>query len=290
MSINNSHEELFLIEKPGVNCDIDDVCEIFHEQTKYYRELFQVQLKDIGPYLCNINYIARGAAGRTEYRSYPKLTLPNSIQKLGSLADAIKSRESCQEFSEKAMSLESLSSLLHHALRPNRSVAIDREGFQFRIHKRPYPSPGALFATEFYLFLNRVSDVPACLVHYNPYDHCLDILKAQDGSAFGRTGPTNNNPDSAAAATAVDTAAVVLVATLVPQRCTQKYGPRGYRMALLEAGHACQNICLVAASLGLSSLPYSAFFDDELESYLGIDGVTETVVATVIIGINELCS
>jgi SagB-type dehydrogenase family enzyme len=72
--------------------------------------------------------------------------------------------------------------------------------------------------------------------------------------------------------------------TSVPQRATAKYGSRGYRMALLEAGHASQNLCLAAQGLGLGSLVYGAYYDDELAALLDIDGVTETVVSVMLLG------
>jgi hypothetical protein len=39
------------------------------------------------------------------------------------------------------------------------------------------------------------------------------------------------------------------------QRVTAKYGERGYRFLLLEAGHLMQNLCLLSVSLGLATVP-----------------------------------
>ena len=51
-----------------------------------------------------------------------------------------------------------------------------------------------------------------------------------------------------------------------------KYGARGYRFALLEAGHQAENICLMAVQLGLDSLCIGGFHDMSLNTILGIDG------------------
>lgn len=54
-----------------------------------------------------------------------------------------------------------------------------------------------------------------------------------------------------------------------------KYGVRGYRFVLLEAGHAMQNLCLAAAALDCPALPLGGFFDSEIDQVLGIDGLNE---------------
>jgi nitroreductase len=40
-----------------------------------------------------------------------------------------------------------------------------------------------------------------------------------------------------------------------------KYGARGGRFLLLEAGHVMQNLCLLSASLGLATVPLGGYFE-----------------------------
>jgi SagB-type dehydrogenase family enzyme len=47
-------------------------------------------------------------------------------------------------------------------------------------------------------------------------------------------------------------------------RVTEKYGPRGLRFLLLEAGHLLQNLCLMSTSLGLATVPLGGFFEREI--------------------------
>ena len=61
-------------------------------------------------------------------------------------------------------------------------------------------------------------------------------------------------------------------------RTLKKYGPRGYRYILLEAGHCAQNLCLLAAERGLATLCLGGFQDTKLNRLLGLDGTTEAVV------------
>ncbi|MBW8881877.1 MAG: SagB/ThcOx family dehydrogenase [Asticcacaulis sp.] len=75
-----------------------------------------------------------------------------------------------------------------------------------------------------------------------------------------------------------------IVVTGVFARALRKYGGRGYRFAVLEAGQISQNLMLAATAVGLPSLAYGSFYDAELERMLGVDGVSEAVLAVVLIG------
>ena len=63
-----------------------------------------------------------------------------------------------------------------------------------------------------------------------------------------------------------------------------KYGLRGYRFALLEAGHVAQNLLLAATALGLAAVPLGAFFDRRADVFLRLDGVNESTLYTIAVG------
>ncbi|MDQ4131332.1 MAG: nitroreductase family protein, partial [Actinomycetota bacterium] len=63
-----------------------------------------------------------------------------------------------------------------------------------------------------------------------------------------------------------------------------KYGERAYRFTLLECGHLAQNLLLVGGALGLGTLPVGGFLDDDLNTYLGLDGRRESVLYLVLMG------
>jgi SagB-type dehydrogenase family enzyme len=56
---------------------------------------------------------------------------------------------------------------------------------------------------------------------------------------------------------------------------TAKYGQRGYRFAYLQAGHAAQNVLLVAEAMGFRARLIGGFYDDALAVFLGVDGITQ---------------
>jgi SagB-type dehydrogenase family enzyme len=72
--------------------------------------------------------------------------------------------------------------------------------------------------------------------------------------------------------------------TSVFMRSMCKYGARGYRFALLEAGHQAENICLMAVQLGLGSLCIGGFHDTSVNDILGIDGRLHAALYCVAVG------
>jgi SagB-type dehydrogenase family enzyme len=82
----------------------------------------------------------------------------------------------------------------------------------------------------------------------------------------------------------LDTSAALLVVTAVFWRSRIKYGLRGYRFGLLEAGHLVQTIQLAATDLGLFALPVGGFFDRRLDQILGVDSLDEAAVYAVALG------
>ena len=78
-------------------------------------------------------------------------------------------------------------------------------------------------------------------------------------------------------------AAIVILFGAVSIAC-EKYGSRGYRYLLLEAGHVAQNICLACSSLGLGSVPIGGFDDLALNRLVGAG---EGEVALYAVGIGK---
>jgi SagB-type dehydrogenase family enzyme len=77
--------------------------------------------------------------------------------------------------------------------------------------------------------------------------------------------------------------AVGLVALFA--RVQWKYVDRSYRYALLEAGHLGQNVYLAATALRLGPCGIGAYFDDDLNRLLDVDGYGEAVVYTMAVGV-----
>jgi SagB-type dehydrogenase family enzyme len=142
--------------------------------------------------------------------------------------------------------------------------------------RRPVPSAGALYPLELYVVSLAVEGLPPGVYHYDPFRHRLAELGP---SCFADLRGALVDP------TLADCAAALLVATGVFWRSRFKYGARGYRFTLLEAGHVVQNAVLAAADLGLAALPLGGFHDRRLDELVGADGLDEaTLYALVLSG------
>jgi SagB-type dehydrogenase family enzyme len=77
---------------------------------------------------------------------------------------------------------------------------------------------------------------------------------------------------------------VVFIWTAVVARSKWKYGERAYRYIYMDAGHIGQNLYLAAVALGLGCCTIGAFFDDEVNEILNVDGTEETAVYMGVVG------
>ena len=79
-------------------------------------------------------------------------------------------------------------------------------------------------------------------------------------------------------------ASVVFIWTAIFERSKWKYKQRAYRYVCLDAGHIAQNVALAAVALNLSSCQIGAFYDDEVNSLLGVGGIEGSVIYMTVVG------
>jgi SagB-type dehydrogenase family enzyme len=193
-------------------------------------------------------------------RELPTKSLP--------IVDVLKKRRSVRSFSPKPLSLDALSFLLWAST----GVQRKEQGYEFRT----VPSAGALYPIETYLIVNNVEDLEKALYHYNIEAHALEQLTVGDlAEKFAHAALEQKM---------FIKAPVVLIWTAVFERSKWKYAQRAYRYVYLEAGHIAQNLALSAISIGLGSCQVGAFFDDEINQILGVDGVDESVIYLSVVG------
>jgi SagB-type dehydrogenase family enzyme len=121
-----------------------------------------------------------------------------------------------------------------------------------------------------------VQGLDAGLYHFDPLRRALEVVRVGDFAAD--VGAAMVYPDPATRC------AVLVVITAVFWRTRFKYGLRGYRFALLEAGHVMQNAALAATAFGLASVPLAGYFDVRLDELLSLDGVEHSTLYTLAIG------
>jgi SagB-type dehydrogenase family enzyme len=185
----------------------------------------------------------------------------------------IRGRRSCRIFVDQSMPLAWLSGILADTY----SVTGLTDGPEGRLmYTRPVPSAGALYPLEIYVATRSVEALDDGLHHYHALEHALELVKP--GPVLKDLG------ELLLGQYYLETANVAVILTAVFHRTLKKYGPRGYRYVLYEAGHVAQNVCLLATELDLGSICTGGFYDGKLNRYLGLDGKSEAVLYLVGLG------
>ena len=188
------------------------------------------------------------------------------------LFELIRLRHSCRAFTGAGMTLERFGTLLQQAY----GVLGLREDAGGSLHEIPAPSAGALYPLELYAISQEVTDLPDGLYHYSGWHHRLECL--QSGIKLSDLLPNLQEQHYIIGAN------VLLFLAAVFPRTMKKYGPRGYRYILLEAGHVAQNVCLLAAEQGLGTLCLGGFRDAYFNNLLGLDPRKAGVMYAIAIG------
>jgi SagB-type dehydrogenase family enzyme len=191
----------------------------------------------------------------------------------GNVLQAISRRRSTRAFASQQMALGELAEILAAAYGLSRTISLPG-GLEARA--RPVPSAGALYPLELYPLLSRVDGIADGLYHYDILDHALERLETD-------VGPETLD-EVIVAAPFVRNANAVVFLSAVFDRTLHKYGARGYRYILLEAGHVAQNLCLLAAERGLASLCVGGFIDARVNRLLELEPRVEAVVYCVALG------
>jgi SagB-type dehydrogenase family enzyme len=135
--------------------------------------------------------------------------------------------------------------------------------------RRVHPSAGALYPIDLVAVVGAVEGIEAGSYVYDPHQHSLHRRADLDVARFHELAAMSD-PVPATGVT------IALVATFARTRA--KYGLRGYRFALIEAGHLAQALITTATALGLCTLPWGGFFDREVDQALDLDGVERSCV------------
>jgi SagB-type dehydrogenase family enzyme len=200
----------------------------------------------------------------------PRRELPPARRPVKPLWQAIAERRSCREFGEFPVSANDLSGLLQSAYGVTHALE------EHRLPLRAVPSGGALYPLELFVAPLRVDGLAAGLYHFDPLESALAVVRdSLDGS---EVASLSTYPEIVASC-----AAVIFIAAVFG-RTRFKYGVRGYRFALLEAGHVAQNLLLAATSFGLGAVPLGGYYDRPTDGFLGLDGVNESTLYTVAVG------
>jgi|SRR5215218_4716123 len=206
-----------------------------------------------------------------------ELPLPGAAPLAGvTLEAALERRRSTRDFVDRAVPFEQLGAVLG-TYRRSAELALP----QGSLALRTAASAGGLYPVELYLLATKVAGLARGLYHYRPSERALAAVRPDDGEADTALQSLILDPQQAESAAG----AIVLSARF--DRSAGKYGERGYRYILVEAGEIAQTLALGAAAVGVGMVGHGAFYDDRANRLLGIDGFTESVLVILLFGVVE---
>lgn len=231
----------------------------FQQETKYHRERVG---EDRGDWIPRTSLYKEYPGAGTVRLPPPGTPSPSSF------AEILSRRRSVREYSPRPLLREEISFLLWA------SSGIQRveDGHAFRTA----PSAGALYPVDTYVIAHRVEGMEPGVYHYGVRDHQLELV-----------APGDFREDLVRAALFQEfcaEAGAAIVWTAVFARAKWKYRQRAYRYVYLDAGHIAQNLALAAVGMGLGTCQVAAFFDDEMNALLHVDGVEESVIYLSAVG------
>jgi SagB-type dehydrogenase family enzyme len=254
------------VDPPISTGDADLLWETFHENSK-------VSMFEIPPSDHEVLQRMRDLDESLSFHGYPIIQLPERKADLSiPLGEAIRLRGTAKQMAPVPIGLQTASTLLHCA----HGVTRDQRSLGFPRAFRATPSAGALYPLEIYFHGAHTVGFSAGLYHYNTVGHHLRLLREGDHSETIARALVQES--------IAHDASLILFITALFERSTFKYGDRGYRFALIEAGHVAQNLNLTAVGLDLGSINVGGFYDRRIDDFLDLDGLTHSTIYIIAIG------
>lgn len=182
----------------------------------------------------------------------------------------VEKRETLRKYSSEALNQEELAYLLW-GTQGIKSIT-DKP-----VTKRTVPSAGSRHPFETWMLVNRVEGLQPGLYRYMAVNHQIAKLPAVDTIAQQLTEACLKQQH-------VLNSAVTFIWVADVQRTVWRYCQRGYRYMYLDAGHVCQNLYLLAETIGCGVCAIAAYNDDLVNQALGLDGEDQFAIYLATLG------
>jgi SagB-type dehydrogenase family enzyme len=247
----------------------DDPAECFFEASKLHTQVLNCDLPGALALQksAELQLFTRRGARPNHSRELSPLPEPAPLRMM--LAEVLTTRCSAHGFGSGELPMDVLAGLLVHSY-----GTTDLAG----LRRRPTPSGGALYPIDLFVVAERVQGLAKGMYHYDPYRNGLTQTRKVDFEALCQA---TFHPELARECAAM----IVLGATFWRSRF--KYGQRGLRFCLMDAGHLMQSLLLLGVGYSLAVRPIGGFLDDEVASAMDFDGVDEAPLYLMLVGIKD---
>lgn len=218
-----------------------------------------------------------------DYSKFKRIELGEGIKLPVAFGEVIKKRRSKREYTGDPMTIDYLSSILRCASGVNGfGVTHLSNNGEVKIAFRTVASGGGLYPNDLIIVALNIEGLSNGIYQYVPrIDNTGDFLIHLSDN----TNPILEAfPHSETSIKINNSAAIFMLATN-PWKSMRKYGSRGLRFIFLEVGAISQNIHLACTALGIGSCDFGGYIDADIDKVLGYDGISKTVIHTVIAGI-----
>jgi len=251
---------------------------MYHQESKLGDFKGHIFREAVAVFAADEGAVRQSTQSYKQYPARPTIALPRSRRRLlgRTLRGVLSSRRTRRgKFSPKPMTLGQIGSLLELSCGETGEMA-HPEYADVVQRLRAWPSGGALYPIEVYLIPLTCAALAPSVYHYQVKEHRL--------SNIGRAPSQEELHRIVYADGLWDNAGVMIVLTGVFGRTQLKYGERGYRFVLLDAGHLGQNVLLVSEEMGLAAIPLGGFHDDALGERLELDAREESPLYVFLVG------
>lgn len=259
-----------LLNKPS------NIYEIFHENSKIHRFPSKEFLSIRSDIYSNEELISMISNSFKRYITSPKIKLDSNPTSNNSLYNTILKRRSVRNFTNKPISLADISKILNMGAGITKQRQIDDKNHHYL---RSYPSAGGLYPLEIYPVIFNSNDLELGAYHYDIKNNSLELMES--GNHREKISSMTLYPDL------TFSSSMTILITAVFPRTTFKYGDRGYRFILMEAGHLAQNFYLICAALNHGCISLGGFIDDDINQFLRIDGLNESIIYVILVGTTD---
>jgi ribosomal protein S12 methylthiotransferase accessory factor len=248
-------EFLSLFEQQGIVCDSRDLYLKFHEDSANPAKFS----RDLG--VDGVLNMLRSE--RLRKRDGKTIQMPRPIA--SGILNAVQDRKSTRMFQPGQIPLDKLSGILEvtYGVGKNKHWSV--------------ASGGGMYPLDIYLIVpNDDQQVSRGIYRWNPEGRSLITMSSKNPSVW--LSKVFN------AKTLLENAACILCIAANFRRSAMKYANLGYRLTLLEAGHAAQNAYIFCAEQNIGIVECCGFADEALANEIGLVFPDEAVLATLIIG------
>ncbi len=221
--------------------------------------------------------------GHEDNSEFFKINLPEGAPIDLALGEALANRRSIRQFTGDSVEFDYLATVLRAG--GGISSTADSQltsGGSVKFSFRTYPSAGALYPVSLYVAAINVNDLSKGIYRYHPSSDAL--LKISDKDACENLLKLSAISDDTIS---LLQASFVILLVIKPWKSMRKYGDRGLRFNFMESGMISQNINLAATALGLGGVDCASFYEEEVNELLHLDGVLETFVHAIILGVSS---